>query len=127
MLTRTDLRSQGAPAVAALMAYLQALLSVGGLQQPVRVGLAVHAELVPRLWYSFLRVRCCVRTVTSFRPQVNNIRLAVTAAEHRASELVSTSPQHTHTRHMRVSPGHNGLLMPCLSVHFVQSYHIPDG
>ena len=48
---------QAAHAVAALMAYLQALLAVGGLQQQVLIGLAVHAELVPRLWFSYLRVR----------------------------------------------------------------------
>ena len=51
------MRVQAAPYVAALMAYLQALLAVGGLQQQVLIGLAVHAELVPRLWFSYLRVR----------------------------------------------------------------------
>ena len=71
LLRHTDWRrpescSQAAPAVAVLMAYLQSLLSVGGLQQQVLVGLAVHAELVPRLWFSYLRVRLLLPVVAMY-------------------------------------------------------------
>ncbi len=81
------MREQAAPAVAALMAYLQALLAVGGLQQQVLIGLAVHAELVPRLWFSYLRVRtltvalastkhnCCARAGLTGTQAVHEVLL----------------------------------------------------
>jgi len=82
--------TQGAPAVDALMAYLLALLSVGGLQQPVLVGLAVHAELVPRLWYSFLRVRPCMHLTAQPEVSLNEAGLW----SHDIGVLCSSAAQH---------------------------------
>ena len=84
------MRPQAASAVAALMTYLLALLAVGGLQQQVLVGLAVHAELVPRLWFSFLQVRPLHALDISFCVRENS-RFHTVEQRHRSDVQVCNS------------------------------------
>jgi hypothetical protein len=50
-------RSPDASGVWKLLELLSAMLDMPALRQNTLIVLAVHAELVPRLWYSYLKVQ----------------------------------------------------------------------